>query len=84
MPHPSSNPTRSADRQAGPRRPRQGFSLIELLVVVAIIATLAGMLMPAMTLVRDAAKITSCGSRLRQMHVCFENYLGLNEGMSMP
>jgi prepilin-type N-terminal cleavage/methylation domain-containing protein len=80
MSQPATNPCPARDAHA-PRRPCRGFSLIELLVVVAIVATLTAMLMPAVGLVRDAAKITSCGSRLRQMHMCFENYLGLNEGM---
>lgn len=50
-------------------RPRRnlGFTLIELLVVVAIVAVLAGMLMPAVTQVRDAARSAGCTSGLRQI-----------------
>lgn len=50
-----------------PRTVRNAFSLIELLVVLAIIVVLAGMLLPAVRLVRDQARSLRCQSDLRQL-----------------
>lgn len=58
----------------------RGFTLIELLVVISIIAILAAMLMPAINLVRRAAKQTNCASALRQLSIAFDAYGADNEG----
>ncbi len=56
------------------------FTLIELLVVVSIIAILAAMLLPAISLVRDAARSTHCQSNLRQLGLAILSYPTDHEG----
>ena len=62
------------------RRQQHGFTLIELLVVVAIIAVLAGMLLPAIGTVRDLARGLTCANNLRQLGLAHSAYAGDNEG----
>lgn len=45
----------------------KGFTLIELLVVVAIIAVLVAILLPALNKARYQAKLTQCGTQLKQI-----------------
>src|SRR5262245_56475974 len=52
--------------RAGGRRLR-GFSLAELLVVIAVIAVLAALLVPVLAQARAEAKRTACLSNLRQI-----------------
>lgn len=56
------------------------FSLIELLVVISIIAVLAAMLLPALGMVRGAARNVSCQSHLRQIGFGISAYTADNEG----
>ena len=60
--------------------PRQGFTLIELLVVISIIAILAGMLLPAITMVRESARKTNCGSNQRQIVLAMITYGSESDG----
>jgi prepilin-type N-terminal cleavage/methylation domain-containing protein len=55
-------------------RLRVGFTLLELLVVVTIIAVLTGVLLPAIQSARESARRTQCGSNLRQVGIALLNY----------
>ena len=65
-------------------RPRCGFSLIELLVVVSIIAILASLLLPAIKMVREAAISTKCMSGTRQYSLAIQAYVSENDGYYPP
>ena len=53
---------------------RDGFTLVELLVVISIVALLVSMLLPALDRARDAARIVDCLSRKRQLGIVVHTF----------
>jgi prepilin-type N-terminal cleavage/methylation domain-containing protein len=61
-------------------RKYHGFTLIELLVVIAIIALLLGIMLTALSMVREHTKRVRCSANLRQIGVAFAAYVDEQDG----
>ncbi len=68
----------SANRQKRVVLSNRGFTLVELLVVIAVIAILASLLAPAMRKGMLMAKTASCSSNLKQVAFTFQAYANEN------
>lgn len=66
---------------AKPREPVRAFSLVELLVVVAIIAILAALVLPVLARAKARAQTVSCENNLKQLAVAAQMYASDNGGL---
>ncbi|OGV49015.1 MAG: hypothetical protein A2017_15665 [Lentisphaerae bacterium GWF2_44_16] len=63
---------------------RKTFTLIELLIVIAIIAILSGLLLPALKMARESARAIECTGRMRQCGTAYFSYCSDNKDIGAP
>lgn len=62
---------------------KEGFTFIELLITIGIIAILAGIIIPTLSIARHKVQHVECVNNMRQLFMAFEQYANDNNGL-MP
>jgi prepilin-type N-terminal cleavage/methylation domain-containing protein/prepilin-type processing-associated H-X9-DG protein len=65
---------RSSDFLDNTHQRHSGFTLIELMVVMAVVGVLAAIIFPTFTAARERARMANCASNMRQLGMAFTQY----------
>jgi len=79
-----SGPTAGIAGRSGVGRNRPALSLVELLVVIAVIAILLALLQPALSRARAKAREVTCLNNLKQLQICAKLYSLDNDDLLLP
>lgn len=63
---------------------RRGFTLFELVMIIAIIALLMTLLFPMLHATMEASRRVNCMSNMRQLHAAYVSYAAANDGLLYP
>ena len=72
------------ERHSSARDTRRGFTLVELLVVIGVIALLISMLLPVLNKAREQANAIKCAANMRQIYTYLAMYVAEDHGTHLP